>query len=142
MRALEFLRDHVTFKLPYEFSNQMKTPTKRLNEIQVLLRFSCVHMMQLTLLCQLSVIMMSWQLSNNPWLFSCFDFGSFRNVTKIRSLSIGFHSRDCSKVWSKMKTRKNQGLVLNCAQVNSSLWQRIATYVSRQTLYFPLNEVE
>ena len=24
--ALEFTRDHVTFKLPYDFSNQMKTP--------------------------------------------------------------------------------------------------------------------
>ena len=26
MRALEFIRDHVTFKLPYDFSLQMKTP--------------------------------------------------------------------------------------------------------------------
>ena len=26
MRALEFIRSHVTFKLPYEFSYQMKTP--------------------------------------------------------------------------------------------------------------------
>ena len=26
MRALEFIRDHVTFKLPYDFSYQMKTP--------------------------------------------------------------------------------------------------------------------
>ena len=26
MRALEFLRDHVTFKLPYDFSYHMKTP--------------------------------------------------------------------------------------------------------------------
>ena len=25
-RALEFIRDHVTFKLPYDFSYQMKTP--------------------------------------------------------------------------------------------------------------------
>ena len=25
MRALEFMRDHVTFKLPYDFSYQMKT---------------------------------------------------------------------------------------------------------------------
>ena len=25
MRALEFIRDHVTFKLPYDFSYQMKT---------------------------------------------------------------------------------------------------------------------
>ena len=28
MRALEFIRDHVTFKLPYDFSYQMKTPNK------------------------------------------------------------------------------------------------------------------
>ena len=28
MRALEFIRDHVTFKLPYDFSYQMKTPLK------------------------------------------------------------------------------------------------------------------
>ena len=26
MRAHEFIRDHVTFKLPYDFSYQMKTP--------------------------------------------------------------------------------------------------------------------
>ena len=26
MRALEFIRDHVTFKLPYDFSHQMKKP--------------------------------------------------------------------------------------------------------------------
>ena len=26
MKALEFVRDHVTFKLPYDFSYQMKTP--------------------------------------------------------------------------------------------------------------------
>ena len=26
MRALEFIRDHVTFKLPYDFSYLMKTP--------------------------------------------------------------------------------------------------------------------
>ena len=26
MRALEFIRDHVTFKLPYDFSYDMKTP--------------------------------------------------------------------------------------------------------------------
>ena len=28
MRALEFIRDHVTFKLPYDFSYHMKTPNK------------------------------------------------------------------------------------------------------------------
>ena len=28
MRALEFIRDHVIFKLPYDFSYQMKTPMK------------------------------------------------------------------------------------------------------------------
>ena len=26
MRALEFIRDHVTFKFPYDFSYHMKTP--------------------------------------------------------------------------------------------------------------------
>ena len=26
MRALEFIRDHVTFKIPYDFSYHMKTP--------------------------------------------------------------------------------------------------------------------
>jgi hypothetical protein len=26
MRALEFIRDHATFKLPYDFSYQMKNP--------------------------------------------------------------------------------------------------------------------
>ena len=26
MRALEFIRDHVTFKLPYDFTYHMKTP--------------------------------------------------------------------------------------------------------------------
>ena len=29
MRALEFIRDYVTFKLPYDFSYQMKTPRNR-----------------------------------------------------------------------------------------------------------------
>ena len=29
MRALEFIRDHVTFKLPYDLSNHMKTPHTR-----------------------------------------------------------------------------------------------------------------
>ena len=29
MRALEFIRDHVTFKLPYDFSYHMKTPKMR-----------------------------------------------------------------------------------------------------------------
>ena len=28
MRALEFIRDHVTFKLPYVFSYHMKTPNE------------------------------------------------------------------------------------------------------------------
>ena len=30
MRALEFIRDHVTFKLSYDFSYQMKTPMSSL----------------------------------------------------------------------------------------------------------------
>ena len=30
MRALEFIRDHVTFKLPYDFSYQMKNPKELL----------------------------------------------------------------------------------------------------------------
>ena len=30
MRALEFIRDHVTFKLPYDFSYHMKTPHENL----------------------------------------------------------------------------------------------------------------
>ena len=30
MRALEFIRDHVTFKLPYAFSYHMKTPLSTL----------------------------------------------------------------------------------------------------------------
>ena len=29
MRALEFIRDHVTFKLPYDFSYHMKTPNNQ-----------------------------------------------------------------------------------------------------------------
>ena len=29
-RAREFIRDHVTFKLPYDFSYHMKTPQMRL----------------------------------------------------------------------------------------------------------------
>ena len=32
MRALEFMRDHVTFKLPYDFSYQMKTPSTYLKD--------------------------------------------------------------------------------------------------------------
>ena len=36
MRALEFIKDHVTFKLPYDFSYQMKT-RKFAYEIQLLL---------------------------------------------------------------------------------------------------------
>ena len=32
MRALEFIRDHVTFKLPYHYSYQMKTPINRVNQ--------------------------------------------------------------------------------------------------------------
>ena len=31
MRALEFIRDHVTFKLPYDFSYQMKNPNMNSN---------------------------------------------------------------------------------------------------------------
>ena len=31
MRALEFIRDHVTFKLPYDFSYHMETPQIQLN---------------------------------------------------------------------------------------------------------------
>ena len=31
MKALEFIRDHVTFKLPYDFSYRMKTPQQVLN---------------------------------------------------------------------------------------------------------------
>ena len=42
------------------------------------------------------------------------------------------HSRDRSKFWSKMKTRKSQGLLVSCTQVNSSNWQIIATYESRK----------
>ena len=33
MRALEFIRDHVTFKLPYDFSYHMKTPMVRLPKV-------------------------------------------------------------------------------------------------------------
>ena len=32
MRALEFIRDHVTFKLPYNSSYHMKTPYDKLKE--------------------------------------------------------------------------------------------------------------
>ena len=32
MRALEFIRDHVTFKLPYDFSYHMKTPHFRIRQ--------------------------------------------------------------------------------------------------------------
>ena len=30
MRAIEFIRDQVTFKLPYDFSYHMKTPLSRI----------------------------------------------------------------------------------------------------------------
>ena len=30
MRALEFIKDHVNFKLPYDFSYQMKTPQNQI----------------------------------------------------------------------------------------------------------------
>ena len=32
MKALEFIRDHVTFKLPYDFSYHMKTPRIMLSQ--------------------------------------------------------------------------------------------------------------
>ena len=33
MRALEFIRDHVTLKLPYDFSYHMKTPMQRIGTL-------------------------------------------------------------------------------------------------------------
>ena len=33
MRALEFIRDHVTFKLPYDFSYKMKNPKMTIVDI-------------------------------------------------------------------------------------------------------------
>ena len=39
MRALEVIRDHVTFKLPYDFSYHMKTPTDVKNQVKIVLRF-------------------------------------------------------------------------------------------------------
>ena len=40
------------------------------------------------------------------------------------------HSSDFSKFWAKKKTRKSQGLLVTCTQVNSSNWQIIATLLS------------
>ena len=40
MRALEFIRDHVTFKLPYDFSYYMKTPNDLLRFYEVLRGFA------------------------------------------------------------------------------------------------------
>jgi hypothetical protein len=37
MRAIEFIRDHVTFKLSYDFSYQMKTPLKDLIDTKLIL---------------------------------------------------------------------------------------------------------
>ena len=39
MRALEFIRDHVTFKLPYNFSYQMKNPKVFIKSFRFLLTF-------------------------------------------------------------------------------------------------------
>ena len=41
MRALEFIRDHVTFKLPYDFSYQMKTPLDLTIIFQYALNLNC-----------------------------------------------------------------------------------------------------
>ena len=48
MRALEFIRDHVTFKLPYDFSYQMKTPQVQQSQQQAL-RTHCLDIYRLYL---------------------------------------------------------------------------------------------
>ena len=40
MRALQFIRDHVSFKLPYDFSYQMKTP--HMSYLMQFTKLSCV----------------------------------------------------------------------------------------------------
>ena len=40
MRELEFIRDYVTFKLPYDFSYYMKTPNDLLRFYEVLRGFA------------------------------------------------------------------------------------------------------
>ena len=92
-------------------------------------------------LLHLFVNLMSWLEYNSAvsLTFSCFDFGSFRNVKKMglnHHLSTYFelkgyyiHSRDNSKFWSKTKTSKSRELLLSCTQVNSSSWQINAAFV-------------
>ena len=48
MRALEFIRDHVTFKLPYDFSYQMKTPMVRVDEFLELITDCLIPMRSVT----------------------------------------------------------------------------------------------
>ena len=43
MRAIEFIRDHVTFKLPYDFSYQMKTPYGQPKAVNLLLLVESFH---------------------------------------------------------------------------------------------------
>ena len=86
------------------------------------------------------------QLSSNPWLFLVLilEASKMSKKFRVKSLFINLfelkgkyiHSRAHSKFWSKSKTRKSQGLLLSCTQVNSSLWQIIATNFSSMSKAF------
>ena len=89
-RALEFVRDCVTFKLPYDFSYQMKTPLCRL-----VLRYKTISIICRSrnniILCPLSIGYITFDNLKNdptpsPWLMH------FLGLAKIRSLLHNQHS--------------------------------------------------
>ena len=104
-------------------------------------KFMSIHVKSnVAIICQNDEL--TWaQLSSNPWLFLVLilEASEMSKKFRVKSLSINYldlknyiHTRDWSKFWSEMKTRKSQGLLLSCTQVNSSFWQIIATPHSRR----------
>ena len=82
------------------------------------------------IICQLDELTLV-ELSSNPWLFLVFILNqnlerSLLSPNKLIDDDLTLNCLDISEA-SKIKTRKSQGLLLSCTQVNSSLWQIIAT---------------
>ena len=81
IRAIEFIRDHVTFKLPYDFNYHMKTPLLILSSRPESLWF-CSHLLcSVQCILVIAICVSKWKdhgISFTVWQFSSIVYKKFK----------------------------------------------------------------
>ena len=105
MRPLEFIRDHVTFKLPYDFSYQMKTP-------MIPYKFKCSHCLKLQHLDWRANLVKDFVLQINFQLMRALKFIMSHVIFKLR-----YNHIDQLKTTLMLQCNVYQGVVSNLLQI-------------------------